>query len=206
MSKVVILVDNGHGNNTLGKCSPDGRYKEYAYTREIARRLVSRLSELGYDARLLVPELYDVSLSVRVQRVNRWCVERGRKNVVLVSIHTNAGRGDGWVNSRGWSVFVYEGLQGQRASAESIMLAEVFADYAQQQGWKVLTPSDEQRYWGGNFTILKQSICPAVLTENFFHNNKKDLAFLESERGKDEIVSVHTSAIVNYVESMKSKL
>ena len=30
-----VLIDNGHGSNTPGKCSPDGRLKEYAYTREI---------------------------------------------------------------------------------------------------------------------------------------------------------------------------
>lgn len=31
-----ILIDNGHGNNTPGKRSPDGRLLEWAYTREIA--------------------------------------------------------------------------------------------------------------------------------------------------------------------------
>ena len=30
-----ILIDNGHGSNTKGKRSPDGRLMEYAYTREI---------------------------------------------------------------------------------------------------------------------------------------------------------------------------
>lgn len=38
-----ILIDNGHGKETPGKCSPDGRLKEYAYTREIADRLVTGL-------------------------------------------------------------------------------------------------------------------------------------------------------------------
>jgi len=33
-----ILIDNGHGSNTPGKCSPDGRLREYSYTREIAGR------------------------------------------------------------------------------------------------------------------------------------------------------------------------
>ena len=31
-----ILIDNGHGENTPGKRSPDGTFREYAYTREIA--------------------------------------------------------------------------------------------------------------------------------------------------------------------------
>lgn len=28
-----ILIDNGHGENTPGKRSPDGTFREYAYTR-----------------------------------------------------------------------------------------------------------------------------------------------------------------------------
>lgn len=34
-----ILIDNGHGRETPGKRSPDGRLLEYAYTRDIARHL-----------------------------------------------------------------------------------------------------------------------------------------------------------------------
>ena len=26
-----ILIDNGHGINTPGKCSPDGKFREYKY-------------------------------------------------------------------------------------------------------------------------------------------------------------------------------
>lgn len=29
-----VLIDNGHGENTPGKRSPDGRLREWAYTRE----------------------------------------------------------------------------------------------------------------------------------------------------------------------------
>ncbi|ROS80388.1 N-acetylmuramoyl-L-alanine amidase, partial [Muribaculaceae bacterium Isolate-039 (Harlan)] len=38
-----ILIDNGHGNNTPGKCSPDQSLREYAYAREIAGRVVDAL-------------------------------------------------------------------------------------------------------------------------------------------------------------------
>ena len=31
-----VLIDNGHGSDTPGKRSPNGRLREYAYTREIA--------------------------------------------------------------------------------------------------------------------------------------------------------------------------
>lgn len=91
-----ILIDNGHGNNTLGKCSPDNRLKEYAWAREIAVRLVDRLKALGYDAQRLTPEEYDVSIPNRVLRANEICKQYGSKNVLLVSIHNNAADNGKW--------------------------------------------------------------------------------------------------------------
>ena len=35
-----VLIDNGHGENTPGKRSPDGRLREWAYSREIADMVV----------------------------------------------------------------------------------------------------------------------------------------------------------------------
>ena len=80
---MTILIDNGHGSGTPGKRSPDGLFREYSYTREIARRVVSELSDCGYDARLLVPEIEDIPLTERCRRVNAICDEVGTVNVIL---------------------------------------------------------------------------------------------------------------------------
>ena len=45
-----VLIDNGHGSNTKGKRSPDGRLMEYAYAREIAGMVVLELKKMGIDA------------------------------------------------------------------------------------------------------------------------------------------------------------
>lgn len=42
-----ILIDNGHGANTQGKRSPDGRLIEALYTREIAIRVEHELCKRG---------------------------------------------------------------------------------------------------------------------------------------------------------------
>lgn len=42
-----ILIDNGHGENTPGKRSPDGVLREYAYAREIADDIVRELTKEG---------------------------------------------------------------------------------------------------------------------------------------------------------------
>lgn len=63
---MTILIDNEHGSDTPGKRSPDGLFREYFYTREIASRVVSELSDCGYDAQLLVPETEDIPLRERL--------------------------------------------------------------------------------------------------------------------------------------------
>ena len=40
---MVILTDPGHGIDTLGKRSPDGKLRECKYAREIAAEVVKRL-------------------------------------------------------------------------------------------------------------------------------------------------------------------
>lgn len=105
-----ILIDNGHGENTPGKRSPDGSLREYAYAREIADRIAHELSARGYDAERIVRETVDVPLSERARRVNEVCGRYGTANVVLVSIHCNAaGNGAEWMNARGWSAYTSKG-------------------------------------------------------------------------------------------------
>ena len=101
-----VLVDNGHGENTPGKRSPDGRLREWSYTREIADMVIFGLRKKGVDAERIVKEDTDVPLSERCRRANNIYKETG-KRAILVSIHCNAaGSGTNWMNARGWSVFV----------------------------------------------------------------------------------------------------
>ena len=55
-----VLIDNGHGVETEGKRSPDGRLREYAYTREIADRVMNRLQTEGIESIRIIPEETDV--------------------------------------------------------------------------------------------------------------------------------------------------
>ncbi|KAA3701565.1 N-acetylmuramoyl-L-alanine amidase, partial [Bacteroides salyersiae] len=85
-----ILIDNGHGENTPGKRSPDGMLREYLYAREISDDIVRELVKRGYDAERIVKENVDVSLSERARRVNEVCGKLGTSNVLLISVHCNA--------------------------------------------------------------------------------------------------------------------
>ena len=191
-----ILIDNGHGHNTPGKRSPDGKFREYAYNREIAKRIVADLIDRGDDAELIVPEDNDISLEERVRRVNALCSAHGKSNVILVSVHVNAaGNGSKWTNATGWSVYT---CKGQTASDK---LAECLCEAAIKNfpGKRIRTDySDGDSDWEANFYILRHTMCPAVLTENFFMDGL-DLEFLQSKAGKQAIVDTHVEGIVEYI-------
>ena len=191
----IVLIDNGHGGETPGKCSPDGRLREYAWTREIARCVCDKLKSLGYDARLLVPELNDVPLRERVRRVNSVCAGAGSDNVLLISIHVNAAGTGQWHNASGWTAWVAPNTSQRSRQLASLLNAE--AVRLNLKGNRSLEP-----FFTGNFAILRDTKCPAVLTENMFQDNSHDVDYLLSERGKSEIADLHVTAITQYLKSL----
>lgn len=201
---MLILIDNGHGNNTPGKRSPDNSLLEYKYTREIAARVASKLRRRGYNAELLVPEIYDIPLLDRVHRVNVKCGSHGRDEVILVSIHCNAaGDGKEWKKATGWEAWTSPG------ETRSDILARYLLDEAIKafpgKKIRVHKPNKNERDKEAAFTILQKTMCPAVLTENFFMDNKEDVEFLLSEAGKAAVVDCHVNGIMFYLRDWEQE-
>lgn len=198
-----ILIDNGHGVNTPGKQSPDGRLREYAWARKCAAQLKAALTAKGYKATLITPEQTDVKLQTRVARVNSICKRDGAKNCLLISLHNNAAGGDGkWHDACGWSVFV-----SKNASESSKRLARYMTVEAMQRDMLGNRSVPLDKFWTWSWTksdiyLLKNTMCPAVLTENMFQDNKADVDYLLSEDGMAEIVDVHVAAIERYIKSL----
>jgi N-acetylmuramoyl-L-alanine amidase len=211
MQLPIILLDNGHGKQTKGKCSPDALYgnwrspyylREYDWTRKCARGVNSVLDVLGYTSFLLVRDDDDMPLKERVDRVNAYCRQYGKDNVLLVSIHVNAaGDGTRWALARGWSAYTTKGV------TESDYLAACLYDAAEAE---FKSPLKVRKYTrekevGRDFEealyILKNTYCPAVLTENFFQDNKDDVTYLNSDAGLGSCIDVHVEGITNYIKT-----
>lgn len=195
---MIVLIDNGHGANTPGKCSPDKQIREYSYAREIASLLEQKLKEKGITAIRIVTEENDVPLNTRVSRVNTICREFGAQNCCVVSIHLDAcPPNDGkWHNARGFSVRV-----AKNASQKSKKLARLLYEQAEALNLKGNRSVPPEKYWVQNLAICRDTNCAAVLTENLFQDNKEDVAFLLSKEGKDAIVQLHLNGIMNYISS-----
>lgn len=125
--------------------------------------------------------------------MNNWCELKGSKNVILVSVHVNAAGNGEWMNATGWSAYT------SREQTSADKLTDCLYDAA-----KKALPGKKKRtdYQNGNpdieagFYILKHTRCAAVLTDNFFQDNKQDVDFLLSNGGREFIVQLHVDGIV----------
>lgn len=206
-SNMKILIDNGHGIDTLGKRSPYSAsgvmpaipFFEYKWNREIAEKVVGNLNELGYDAELIVNEIEDIPLETRAIRVNNMCDILGKDNVILISIHSNAcGNGSKWEKGAGWEAYTSIGNTKSDKLAEVFYkkAKEIFSDRKIRYDW-----SDGDCDKEASFYIIKRTKCPAILTENFFYDNIDDVQFILSDEGREKIIKLHVDSIIEYLNS-----
>ena len=122
----------------------------------------------------------------------------GHSNIILISLHLNAaGNGSKWMNATGWSCHTCKG------QTESDRLADCLYKAAEQILKNQVIRTDYARDWDPdweeNFYILSHSLCPAVLVEQFFMDNKKDFAYLISNEGKRNLINVIVSGVEKYL-------
>ena len=214
---MVILIDNGHGSQVLGKQSPilddsikiggefteNGRFKEWKYTRVISHQIVDKLIDMGYDARLVTPEENDASLAERIRRINTICNKEGASNVLLISVHANAvGDSSKWMEGKGWEAYTTRGKT----------ISDTLADFLYKRadsnikGRKIREDwTDGDRDKEADFYIIKKAKCAAVLTENFFYDNKDDLRYLTSDEGVHAVVRLHIEGIIDFINYKEGK-
>lgn len=194
--KVIILLDNGHGRETPGKRSPDGRLMEWEYTRQLAAAIEARLLATGYNVRRIVEEAADVPLRERCRRVNEVC--RTHPHVLLISLHCNAaGNGSQWCEARGWGAYV-----SLNASENSKRLARSLCEAAELFGQKVRRYAPGQPWWPQDLAMCRDTKCPAVLTENLFQDNRADVDYLLSVEGKQALADLHVQGIADYIREL----
>lgn len=210
----VLILGTSHRLREPGKQSPDGSLRECVYGREIISELKPIFEDYGirtfidFEPLDLEKTMQTPSaslersreLALRVNEVNRICKEYGKENCLYVSIHNDAIGNDGkWHDANGWSVRV-----SPKASSNSKILAIYLAAAAEAHGLNVRKPNKNDHskppYWEQSLYVLNNTACPAVLTENLFQDNKKDVEFLLSDVGRQTIERIHIEGILNYME------
>lgn len=197
---ITIILGTAHQKSIQGKCSPDGKFREYKYSREVVKAVCDILQSMGYRT-IIDIEDDDLGLSqarelsLRCNIVNE--LVKQYKNCIYVSIHVNAAASDGkWHDATGWEVYTSVGKTKSDELATCLYNA---AKYNAQDKKMRTDYSDGDPDKEAHLYVLKHTKCPAVLTENFFQDNQKDVDYLTSDRGFHEIVRLHVEGILNYI-------
>ncbi|MDN5204592.1 N-acetylmuramoyl-L-alanine amidase [Fulvivirgaceae bacterium BMA10] len=208
-SKYLWLFDPGHGGiingeyQTAGKRSPkleDGRQLfEGEFNRAVVKRIVEDCKSLAIDCINLVDTEIDLPLRERTDLANdiyRRNLQAGGKHCLFISIHANAYMPQGeklrFNQANGWEIFTTIGETKSDVLAEYFFqeMNKVFPTRRFRSDYSDNDPDKEK-----NFFVLRKTVMPAVLTENFFMTNREEVDILLSEDGRDKIALGHMNAI-----------
>lgn len=196
---MTVILDNGHGEGTPGKRSPKWKDGSQLFEWEFNRDIVSRICDILDDENIryerLVPEKIDISLKERCRRANV-IYDRTRGDCFLISVHGNAGGGTGW------ECYTSPGRTG--ADDIATALCKMFEREFGGQCKMRFDNSDGDPDKEQDFYILRNTKCPAVLTENFFMDNPADCKLMLSDDGRQRIAEAHYWAIRQVLKDRKA--
>jgi len=225
---MIWLLDNGHGIDTQFKESKpldNGLiFKEYEFNRLVIKLLSFMLKADKIEHEIIVPEIEDISLHERVKRANQ--IYKQNKNCVYLSVHSNKFeylyidknfkvRYDpgkfGYINKNrlhkkpipDWNRV--NGIETYycKGSTKGHNIARIFQYHLindlnlKDRGIKT-----------ANFTVLLNTLMPAILTETGFYSNKNWVNSMMTCSGLDnqkcyEIALSHFNAIKEIENNIK---
>ncbi len=190
---MIVLLDNGHGGLINGVYQTPGKRKDWGvngiiyegeFNRSIVNGLIERLTQLGIKYVNIAPEYRDVSLQTRVARANKYSHE----DCFYLSVHSNAGGGEGG------EVFTYYG------ETKSDQIATIWGEEFKREFPNKPLRTD---YRDGDldkeasFYVIRKTLMPAILTENFFMDNYEEFfEILTTQGGRQKIINYHLSTIL----------
>jgi N-acetylmuramoyl-L-alanine amidase len=159
-----IMIDAGHGPETKGKRSPDGRLREFHFNAPVADEVKKQLMAIGHSVIFSHLPDQDVPLHERTALANRLNVD------FFVSIHANAS-GTAFNAASGIETFTFP-----NSSAAAKRLGS-FVHQALIQSTGRKNRGQKQ----ADFAVLRDTRMPAVLIECGFMTNPEELELLKSE-------------------------
>lgn len=185
-----IVLDAGHGKNTGGKRSPDGKVREWNINEAVRKLVEKKLKEYENVSILTVSDVSgntDVSLNNRTKKANDWGAD------LYVSIHHNAFGSGGWSTAKGMETFVYKKtLKEAVAVAEKVQSSIVKHTGLPNRGVKA-----------GNLHVVRETKMTAILIEGGFMTNQNEAALMQTASYQEKFASGIVEGIVNHYKLKK---
>jgi N-acetylmuramoyl-L-alanine amidase len=202
MGKVfLVFLDDGHGKDTPGKRTPylkslGRQVKENEFNKAVTIKIGEYLKRHGVHVIQVAPGDDDVPLKQRTDYANKiywqYCAKYGKESVVAiyVSIHFNALDGTfGGSDPSGFSVHIYTGQRNKNSGK----LAQYILDELKNGTKQINRGIVEQ-----NLHVVRETVMPAVLTENGFMDNEREALLMISPDFQEEVATEHVKGICKY--------
>jgi len=192
-SDYIVILDPAHGYDVRGKRSPDGRFQEWKWSREIIRLLSDKFDSLGINYAVDNDSDIEIGLKNRVRNTNKISQGYHYNRAIFISVHANAaGMGTEWLNARGFSIYTSRGqtLADEFAGIIYNEFKKSFPEIKTREDY-----SDGDTDFEANFRVLLCRV-PAVLIETMFQDNKEDVAIMLSEEFKTRYAEMIVNAVI----------
>lgn len=186
-STYLWVLDPGHGGegpngyttapNKMFK-HPDFTIYEGVINREITKIVINALQGARIDYAVVADDIEDTPLEARVRAADN--VYAKDKRAVYLSIHSNAGGGNGF------EIFTGHG------QTDSDTIASVFTQVYKNRFPQFKFRGQKEE----NFYVLRKTDCPAVLLENLFFDDLSEAKYLMSPEGQFKIAAAIIEAIM----------
>ena len=185
MSKHTVCLDPGHGPGNVNG-SPDGTYKEWEFTWDMAQRIKPLLEAQGVGVVLTKTADNYPSLTERANISNK------SKPDCFVSIHTNA-YGEGvWSSASGLEIYTSAGPM----TAQRNVLASKLVNTFHAAGVALRSEPIKHNI---ELTVLAKTDAPACLIEYGFHTNKTDVEYLKDTKYRDKLAEATAKGICDWL-------
>lgn len=186
---LTIILDAAHGEDVSGKCSPDGKLKEYKWSRNMINLIIPRLRAIGYK----VLQTNETDKEIGLTKRKNIASEMPGDNKILLSIHNNAAGSDGkWHDATGFEFWTCKGQTKSDVFAECMCTCfkKAFPDIKMR-----VDETDGDSDKESNFTVLMGSGYSGVLAECLFQDSKKDVEKLLSCDWVEECANAFINSI-----------
>ena len=163
-----VFIGVGHGGGDPGAVA--NGVKEKDLNLSIAKACRDELKRHGVEVKMSRTKDENDPLSEEIRECNAYAPD------LAVSIHNNAGGGDGA------EVFHHHGGGKGKTLAENI-LSEIVKVGQNSRGAKVRKNSQGKDYYG----FIRETSCPAVIVECAFVDNARDLEILATESDRQKV-------------------
>lgn len=178
-----IMLDAGHGLNTIGKETPDGM-KEFEFNAAVAEYAKGILSNFLCEILFAHDPTgkIDIPLSKRTDYANRAGAD------VFVSIHANAFGPGGWNNVQGIETFVH---------TKKPQIALNLANLVQKKLLEA-TGRSSRGVKAADFHVLRENTMTAILAECGFMTNQEEAALLKSDEYRRKCAKAIAESLIEF--------